>query len=246
MAHLRGQDRTRYVTRMFARVSPRYDLLNAVMTAGRHSAWRRMAVDLATGGLRGQALDVATGTGDFALDLARKPYVSHVVGLDNTREMLSVAARKTARKSLAERLTLVVGDAHALPVPDDHFVCATVGFGVRNFVDVPQALREMARVVRPGGRVVSLEMVHGEGTGPFTRLLALCFRRVTPWLGAVLAGDREAYTYLPESVQGFLSASELASMMEGAGLQNVTFHRLALGTVTIHVGEKGPGDLPSD
>lgn len=223
---------------MFARISRRYDLLNTVMTGGRHYAWRRTATDMAVGGLTGVALDVATGTGDFALALARHPSVSKVIGLDFTREMLSLAERKAQQKGLAQRLDLVVSDAHALPFPDDQFICATVGFGVRNFIDVPRALQEMARVVRPGGRVVVLEIVRVEGRGPLSWLFPLYFRYVTPWLGALLAGEREAYAYLPESVEEFLSARELASMMQQVGLSNVTFRKMALGTVAIHVGEK--------
>ena len=223
---------------MFARISRRYDLLNTVMTGGRHYAWRRTATDMAVGGLTGVALDVATGTGDFALALARHPSVSKVIGLDFTREMLSLAERKAQQKGLAQRLDLVVSDAHALPFPDDQFICATVGFGVRNFIDVPRALQEMARVVRPGGRVVVLEIVRVEGRGPLSWLFPLYFRYVTPWLGAFLAGEREAYAYLPESVEEFLSACELASMMQQVGLSNVTFRKMALGAVAIHVGEK--------
>ena len=223
---------------MFARISLRYDLLNTVMTAGRHYAWRRMAADSAVGSLRGPALDVATGTGDFALDLARKPSVSHVVGLDFTPEMVSKAVRKARRHGLAERLSLVVGDAHSLPFPDDQFICATVGFGIRNLIDVPQGLKEIVRVVRSGGRVVVLEIVRMESRGPLGRLFPIFFRYVTPWLGLALAGDREAYTYLPNSVQAFSSAGELSSMLEDAGLKNVTFLELAFGAVSIHVGQK--------
>ena len=238
MAHLRGQERARYVSRMFARISRRYDLLNAVMTAGRHHAWRRMAVDMSLDGLAGPALDVATGTGDFALDLAGRPAVSHVVGLDYSHEMLSIATRKAQRRGLSNRVSLLAGDAHSLPFADEQFICATVGFGIRNFIDVPAALRELARVVRPGGRVTTLEIVRVEGRGPVARLFPLYFRHVTPSLGALLAGDREAYTYLPESVQSFHSAVEIASMMEDAGLRNVTFRALALGSVAIHVGHR--------
>ena len=238
MAHLRGVERARYVTSMFARISPRYDLLNTVMTAGRHHAWRRMAVRMAAGKLSGPALDVATGTGDFALELAREPSVSSVVGLDNTWEMLSLAARKARSRGRATRLSLVSGEAHNLPFPDNRFKCVTVGFGVRNLIDVPEALREMTRVVMPGGKVVVLEIVQTDSRSPLDRFAALCFRYVTPWLGALLAGDREAYTYLPESVRQFLSAAVLASMMREAGLGDIHVRKLALGTVAIIAGHK--------
>ena len=223
---------------MFGRISERYDLLNTVMTAGRHHAWRRLAADMAVEGLTGRALDVATGTGDFALALAHASSVTHVVGLDFSQEMLHIAARKARGKGLSDRIGYLLGDAHDLPFPDGHFDCATVGFGMRNFTDVPQALRELTRVIRVRGRVVLLEIVRQEGLGPVTRLFPLYFKYVTPWLGAIFAGDREAYTYLPESVQRFRTAGELANMMGEAGLRNVTFRRLALGTVAIHVGEK--------
>ena len=239
MAHLTGETRARYVAAMFGRISRRYDLLNTVMSAGRHHAWRRLAVSMATDGLTGEALDVATGTGDFAIELARQPSVPSVVGLDFTRDMLPIAWRKTRRKGLAGSVDYTLGDAHSLPFPTDRFACVTVGFGVRNFIDLAQALREMARVVRPGGRVAILEIVRPEGSGPVPRLFPFYFRQVTPWIGAMLAGDREAYTYLPESVQGFLSSAELASKMEEAGLRNVRVRELALGTVAIVIGEVG-------
>ena len=238
MAHLRGRARSQYVARMFGRIARRYDLLNAVMSAGRHHAWRRQAVDLAIGDLRGPALDVAAGTGDFAFELLLRPPVSHVVGLDYTPEMLARARQKAHRRGVGERLTLIRGDAHDLPFADGQFVAATVGFGIRNFVDLPRALREMARVVQPGGRVATLEIVKIEGDRRWAAAFARYFGHVTPWLGALLAGDREAYTYLPESVAGFLEAGQIAAMMREAGLRNVLYRTLAMGTVAIHVGEK--------
>ena len=238
MAHLTGQERARYVTRMFARISRRYDLLNAVMSGGRHHAWRRMAARMAVEGLSGPALDVACGTGDFAFELARLPSVSSAIGIDFTREMLDVAEGKSERRRLAQNVRFTLGEAHALPFKDNQFICATVGFGIRNFADIQRALREMARVVVPGGRVVSLEIVRLEGKGPISRLLPLHFRYIAPLLGTLLAGDRQAYTYLPESVEGFLSARELSQAMEEAGLKNVRHKGLALGTVAIHVGQK--------
>ena len=193
---------------------------------------------MAVEGLSGVALDVATGTGDFAFDLARRPEVNSVVGLDFTQEMMRLGVEKAERQSVDNSVSFVEGDAHDLPFRDDSFICATAGFGIRNFIDVPAALREMVRVVKSGGRVVSLEIVRLDGRGPVSRMARLHFRHVTPWLGALLAGDREAYTYLPQSAQGFMSARELSQAMEDAGLEVTSCIGLALGTVAIHVGQK--------
>ena len=193
---------------------------------------------MAVEGLSGLALDVATGTGDFAFDLARRPEVNSVVGLDFTQEMMRLGVEKAERQSVDNSVSFVEGDAHDLPFRDDSFICATAGFGIRNFIDVPAALREMVRVVKSGGRVVSLEIVRQDGRGPVSRMARLHFRYVTPWLGALLAGDREAYTYLPQSAQGFMSARELSQAMEDAGLEVTSCIGLALGTVAIHVGQK--------
>ena len=156
------------------------------------------------------ALDVAAGTCDFAFDLARIPSVTRVAALDFAPAMLHVAARKARRQGLENAVDLVAGDAHALPFEDDTFICATVGFGVRNFIDQPLAVRELARVVRPGGRVAILEIVRTDEEGAWGRAFPRLFGRVAPALGAVFAGEREAYTYLPESVDGFASAPQLA------------------------------------
>ena len=212
--------------------------MNTVMSGGRHYAWRRMAVKLAVEGLSGPALDVATGTGDFAFDLARRDEVASVAALDFTRAMLKLGLVKAERQEVAASVSFTEGDAHQLPFADNSFICATVGFGIRNFVDVPRALAEMSRVVVPGGRVVSLEIVRLDGNGPISRAARVHFRYVTPWIGAAVAGDRQAYTYLPQSAEGFMSAPELARAMEQAGLTVTTERSLALGTVAIHVGEK--------
>ena len=237
MAHLRGRDRSRYVARMFSRISRRYDRLNTIMTAGRHYAWRRLAARMAVGQLTGTALDVACGTGDFTIDLAKQPQVDGFVGLDFARPMLPLAVEKSRRRAPGPT-DYVAGDAHSLPFPDDTFICVTVGFGVRNFVDLPRALSEMARVLRPGGRLVVLEIVRVEGRGVLPRVLPTLFRAVAPWLGAVFAGDREAYTYLPESVQGFMTASDIVAAMEEAGLTMRDRRPLALGTVAILTADR--------
>ncbi|MFH1140722.1 MAG: bifunctional demethylmenaquinone methyltransferase/2-methoxy-6-polyprenyl-1,4-benzoquinol methylase UbiE [Chloroflexota bacterium] len=235
---LRGEARANQVAAMFARVSRRYDLLNTVMTGGMHHRWRRQVALLGTRDLAGVALDVATGTGNLAIALARRPGMCQVVGLDFVPEMLHLARQKVLRRGPSKAIGFLQGDALALPFRDDAFACATCGFGLRNMEDVPKALAEMVRVVRRGGRVVVLEIVPGESKGLFRRLTSLYFRRVVPVLGHILAGEREAYTYLPRSVDAFPLAGELVHLMEEAGLRNVRYRNAGMGMVAIHVGEK--------
>ena len=232
--------KTKYVTNLFARISGRYDFLNTVMTLGRHYKWRHIAVKMIGTNMNGPALDIATGTGDFAFDLAIRTSASHVVGLDCTREMLSVAIHKAKRHKLTNQLTFILADAHTLPFPNSYFASVTVGFGLRNLVDIRKAIREMIRVTKPGGRIVTLEIIQAHNRNILGKLFSICFRITTPWIGSIFARDREAYSYLPKSVQEFLSATELASILEEEGLTNVYFKDLALGTVAIHMGEKRP------
>ena len=151
--------------------------------------------------------------------------------------MMAIGVQKGLRQGLGSSVSFTEGDAHDLPFEDNSFMCATVGFGIRNFIDVPRALREMARVVVPGGRVVSLEIVRQDGRDPISAMARLHFRYATPWLGGLLAGDREAYTYLPQSAQGFMSATELTDAMTDAGMRVTHCVKLALGTVAIHVAK---------
>ncbi|MBI4298192.1 MAG: bifunctional demethylmenaquinone methyltransferase/2-methoxy-6-polyprenyl-1,4-benzoquinol methylase UbiE [Chloroflexi bacterium] len=238
MALPQSQEKADYVAVMFGRIARRYDLLNTVMTAGRHHSWRRLATDLAVARLEGMGLDVATGTGDFALELARRPQVSGVVALDFSPQMLRVAEAKLRRKRLERRVEFILGDALALPFPDNTFAFVTSGFSLRNVADVGPAFSEMTRVAKPGGKVVTLEFTPVKGRDPFSRFFPWYFRNVTPRLGALLAADREAYSYLPSSVEGFSPAEEVASIMEKAGLKEVAFRKVALGTLAIHVGRK--------
>lgn len=236
MADLKGEARTRYVAAMFARIAPRYDLLNTVISGGLHHRWRRLAARLAAEGLEGEALDVATGTGDLALALLKQPGVRRAVALDFVPEMLHLAQEKVRRQRAEGRVELVMGDALRLPFPDGRFACATSGFGMRNMGDLAAALREMARVVRPGGRVVILEPTSSGVWLPLRWGFRWYFHRVVPLLGAWLAGDREAYTYLPQSVDPFPTAEGLRELMSVCGMREVRYRYAGLGTVAVHVG----------
>lgn len=238
MAHTNGKTKSQRVATMFTRISPKYDFMNTVMTAGAHKRWRRLAARIAVRGLQpGIALDVGTGTGDFVFALARRPEVNGVAGVDFVPEMLALARKKEQSRQVKRPIAWLLGDAQALPFPDSTFMCATIGFVMRNVTDTRRALSEMVRVVRPGGRVVILELTLPEKRFSVSSLLTKGFSRIAPLLGQLLAGDREAYTYLPRSVQSFLTASDLSNLMEDVGLINVHYRLLGMGLVALHVGE---------
>ena len=235
MAELQGEAKRRYVADLFARIAPSYDLMNTLMTGGQHHLWRRRAAAIAARGLEGMALDLATGTGDLALALARVPGISRVVGLDLLPQMVAPAPGKASARGLEGRTSFIVGDGLSLPFPDDTFACTASGWGLRNMPDLRGALAEMFRVVRPGGRVVSLESMPTEGRilGPPFRLF---FHHIVPLMGQLVARDREAYTYLPRSVDRFVTAEAMAGLFEGVGLREVGYRRMGLGAVAIHWG----------
>jgi len=227
------------VNRMFDRVAARYDLLNSVMTAGLHHRWRQGAADRAGLGPGDAALDVCCGTGDMTLELAgRVSPGGYVVGCDFSEPMLDLAREKaTARAAAGVRFEWA--DALSLPYDDERFDAATVGFGVRNLSDLDRGLGEMARVLRPGGRLVILEITQPTRP-PLSTFYSLWFDRVVPLLGR-LTSDPEAYSYLPESVRSFPSPRRLAAKMDAAGLQRVRWTILAGGIIAIHSGVKEPG-----
>lgn len=230
-----GNDKARYVREMFTRIARRYDLMNSLMTFGRHQAWRRVAARMAEPQPGGLALDVATGTGDLALALLTETPVRHVIGVDFSEGMLQVGREKLRRRDPAGRVSLVVGDALYLPFPDKTFACVTSAFLLRNLANLAQGLAEMRRVTRAGGRVVALEITEPALPG-WRQLFGWYFHRIVPWLGALVSGDREAYTYLPQSVERFIPPKELGRLMEGVGLRTVSWQRVGLGSVTIHTG----------
>jgi demethylmenaquinone methyltransferase / 2-methoxy-6-polyprenyl-1,4-benzoquinol methylase len=222
------------VRAMFARIAPRYDLMNALMTAGRDQAWRRAAARLGAPASGGLVLDLATGTADLALAVLRETPARAVVGVDFAEGMLRLGRAKLAARG-EQRVTLLAGDALALPFRDATFACVASAFLLRNLADLIGGLREMRRVTATEGRVVALEITQPTVPG-WRDAFHLYFHRLVPAVGALVAGDRSAYTYLPRSVERFVTPPELAALMTEAGLSDVRFTRLALGTVTIHVG----------
>ena len=214
---------------MFDRIAGVYDLMNGVMTAGLHHRWRERAADLAALAPGAHALDVATGTGDLAVALARRVGPGgQVVGCDFSELMLARARRK------APGVRFQWANALELPYPDEHFDAATVGFGARNFADLGRGLAEMVRVVRPGGRVVVLEITTPTRP-PLSWFFRVWFDRAVPALGR-LAGDSDAYSYLPSSVRRFPGPQELAAELAGLGLADVRYVITGGGIIAIHAG----------
>ena len=217
------------VRAMFDRIAVFYDLMNSVMTAGLHHRWRERAADLARLAPGDRALDVAAGTGDLAIELKRRVGpAGEVVGSDFSEGMLHIAREKSAD------VRWEWADAQALPYTDDEFAAATVGFGARNFGDLDRGLAEMTRVVRPGGRVVVLEITVPQKP-PLSSFFRVWFDRIVPLLGR-LTGDPEAYDYLPNSVKRFPGPQALAGRLDAAGLDDVRWILTAGGIIALHSG----------
>lgn len=230
-------DKHAAVQTMFGRIAGRYDLMNRLMTGGLDGLWRRRTAHEAATPDGGFALDVGTGTGDLAFALARSAAGARVVGIDYTAPMLARAPGKAARAHLADRSAWARADGHRLPFADGTFDSVSSAFVLRNFSDLDGAYREMARVVRPGGRVVALEIC--PPTSAFWRVaFQLYFNRVIPLLGRVISGDGGAYRYLPASAAAFLTPSGVAERMRLGGLTALAPRRLMGGALAIHIGVK--------
>lgn len=229
--------RARYVRRLFDSIASRYDLANLVITAGRISGWRRRLLREANLPNAGVVLDLATGTGNLALAIARRSPRARIVGVDLSPEMLLRAREKLKRADLADRVSFIIADVTALPFRDGVADGAVNAFLLRHIVSLPAAFAEFQRVLRPGGKLGCLELT--QPTLPvFRQAYRFLFRYVTPLLGGLVAGDVEPFRYLPRSLDPYPGAPELSRMLRKAGYEDVRCHLLAGGIVAVHVGAK--------
>ena len=231
------QPKKEQVHAMFDRIAPRYDLLNHTLSFGIDRRWRRRVVETVAACRPTRILDVATGTGDLAVALARRIREAHVTGVDLSEKMLDVAQRKAADRGLAERIALRQGDAERLGFDDASFDVATVAFGVRNFGDLDAGLRELARVLRPGGRLFVLEF-----SRPRNRLFRALYEfytfRVLPLIGGAVSRDRQAYAYLPASVGEFPAPDAFVERLARAGFSAPCTRSISGGIAFLYIGEK--------
>ncbi|RUS48284.1 demethylmenaquinone methyltransferase [Cohnella sp. AR92] len=227
-----------HVHSVFESIAPKYDMMNDIISFRRHKAWRRFTMrkmDLKPGE---SALDLCCGTCDWTIDLAKASDSGQVVGLDFSHNMLEIGRNKLKKLDLDKKIELVQGNAMELPFPDNTFDYVTIGFGLRNVPDIRQVLREMERVVKPGGKVVCLECSKPSWQ-PFKFFFNLYFSKIMPLLGKWFVKSYEQYRWLPESLVNFPDLQQLAEMFREAGLRNVRAYPLTGGVAALHVGTKG-------
>jgi len=219
------------IRHMFAGIADSYDLLNRLMTFGQDRVWRQCAVKAARVSKGGRLLDTGTGTGSIALESLQGDATLSVVGSDFTPEMMMIGRQRRN----GDKIFWVAADGQALSFPDACFDAATSGYLIRNVFDRRRAFEEQLRVVKPGGRIVCLD-TSPPTNGPFLTAILFFLNRVIPLLGKIFADNPEAYTYLQQSTQNFLTPAEVAAIMRSAGLQNVRYQRFMFGTIAVHIG----------
>jgi len=236
------RQRAEHVRGIFDRIAGRYDLLNRVISFHLDTYWRKKAVAAALSGGERRVLDLGTGTGDLAFAAAEAVGPEgKIFGLDFSGEMLRLAMRKKRKHPSGEKTFYILGTALAPPFADDAFDAVMTAFVLRNVADLRLFFLQAYRLLKPGGRLVTLDMFP-PSCAPFSFFYSLYFYRLMPWIGARLAHDREAYRYLSTSVKGFYSPQAVADMIEQAGFENVATRKFLNGAVCVHVGEK-PGPL---
>lgn len=234
----RAEEKEQYVQSVFSAIAHRYDLLNTTLSFNRDKYWRRFAVEQAALPAGGKALDVCSGTGMLAIELAKSVQGrAQITGLDFCEEMLVVGRENVAKAGYGSAIELVQGNAMALPFADNTFDCATIGFALRNVPDIQQTIAEMRRVVKPGGRVVSLELAKPSALG-FKQLYYLYFEHLLPLLGKMGVGVDGPYRWLPESLRRFPHQQVICEYFSAVGLQDARYYELTGGIVAVHVGIK--------
>ena len=226
------------IATMFDRIAPKYDFLNHTLSFGIDKLWRRRAIRLISSNSPETILDVATGTGDFAI-AALKSGAKKITGIDISKEMVAIGVEKVKALGLDDKIELITGDSEAIQFPDKSFDAATVAFGVRNFENLGRGLDELFRVLKQGGTLCVLEF-----SKPHNALVKLGYKfysnNLMPWIGRMVSGDRSAYTYLPESVDGFPDGEKFITFMSQSGFVQIREYRLSFGIATIYIGKKDP------
>lgn len=230
-------DKGEQIREMFDTIAPRYDLLNRLLSMGIDRRWRTFAVGKIHTTPAGSVLDIATGTGDIALEIARQtPQDITIVGADISREMVEIGRQKVAASPYSGRITFEIAPCEALPFRDSQFDSVTIAFGIRNVIDRQKGLSEMFRILKPGGRAVILEF--SMPSSPlFEKLYRFYFLTILPKIGGLFS-KQSAYQYLPDSVLEFPSREEFKTMMSQAGFSNIAHHDLTFGISTVYVGER--------
>lgn len=225
------------VAEMFDNIAPKYDFLNRSLSMGIDVLWRRKAIRMLQHINPQTVLDVATGTGDVALEIHRQLKPTRIVGLDLSPGMLEVGKRKIANKGLTDSIEMVVGDSENLPFEDNTFDAITVAFGVRNFENLNAGLMEMNRVLKPGGKLIVLEFSHPRSF-PFKQIYWTYFNHILPFFGKMVSKDSSAYTYLPESVKQFPDGDAFIKRLNETSYQNPTQRALTFGIASIYTADK--------
>ena len=237
MNEFEKNQKAHFVLNMFSRIARKYDLLNTVISLGMHHQWRKYAINKIEKKNYTSSLDVACGTGDFSFSLSKVNSMKTVVGLDFVKPMLQIAKSKST-PSNTKKLTFVLGDALELPFKTNSFDCVTTGFAMRNYESAEIAIKEMSRILKPSGTIIILDMLPNRAPNILQRLALWYFNKVIPVLGTIFARDKEAYTYLPNSVTKFYDSNEIKIMMESKGIKDITIKKFGLGLVSLLIGSK--------